>query len=325
MKSDVFLFCHPTLPPSTTTLLLLSTLVQRAPSFSSLLLSTSQPQFPFHRPPRSSSAPDCSTRSPSRCLLLPRSTSTMTRPRVPSLCLVLVLVCAVLVMRLGVSEAQLPPSPTAPLPSTPAPFIPEKGQQPLTQHVASTSPPSLTPPPRPVSGVGSVFHVGVVAKSSSSPLFGVGDPFTFAVDGQYVDNITVIMGHSYALQGEQLAPEYAMSASFLVHTFRGRFLPPPPLSRLPFVTVVLLLLRYISDSFVGAGAGPLSPSVADSDVLVWHVALTSVSEENSSTANPAPLTTRGPASMLVLSSVRPTYSPTCLCNEPPPSSPPPHL
>ena len=55
-----------------------------------------------------------------------------------------------------------------------------------------------------------VFHVGVVAKTPSHPLYGVGDADCYAIDGVAAANISLRAGGTYAFQAMQLASDYAM-------------------------------------------------------------------------------------------------------------------
>ena len=86
----------------------------------------------------------------------------------------------------------------------------------------------------------SVFHVGLVAKLPSHPLYGVGDPYCYSIDGVAGGNVSVVAGGSYAFQAMNLALDYAM---------------------------------YVSTSDIGAGAGQLSPYAAGDSSLLWTVAL----------------------------------------------------
>ena len=85
-----------------------------------------------------------------------------------------------------------------------------------------------------------VFHVGLVVKPPGHPLYGVGDPDCFSIDGMTGGNISVVAGSSYGFQAMGLPTDYSI---------------------------------YISTSDVGAGAGQLSPYAAGDDSLLWTVAL----------------------------------------------------
>ena len=79
-----------------------------------------------------------------------------------------------------------------------------------------------------------------MAKTPSHPLYGIGDPSCFSVDGVAGSNISVYVGRSYGFQAMNLPTDYSL---------------------------------YISTSDVGAGAGQLSPHVAGDESLIWTVAL----------------------------------------------------